>query len=210
MPIVMRRNTQDVWVNGYNKDLLRLWNANIDIQYILNTYCCIMYIVSYITKGEHELSALLKEAFTNPEDNQGTHFEEMKKTMYVYSQNREVSAQEAFTRKCLKMKSSSREVVFIPTDDDNVRMSLPTNVLETKDDDSQDIWMTSKQDRYKSRPDTEDFEAMCMAEFSSQCRVIYGKPGKSAVLLQNGMGFVQKRTRGKPPIIRYCRFSSPW
>ena len=206
--IVMRRNTQDVWVNGYNKDLLRIWNANIDIQYILNPYCCIMYIVSYITKGEHELSALLKEAFNNPEENQGTHFEEMKKAMYVYSQNREVSAQEAVTRTCrLKMKSSSREVVFIPTDDDNVRMSLPTSVLETKDDDSQDVWMTSKQDRYKSRPDTEDFEAMCMAEFSSQCRIIYGKPGKSAVLLQNGMGFVQKRTRGKPAIIRYCRFS---
>ena len=206
--IVMRRNTQDVWVNGYNKNLLRIWNANIDIQYILNPYCCIMYIVSYITKGEHELSALLKEAFNNPEENQGTHLEEMKKAMYVYSQNREVSAQEAVTRTCgLKMKSSSRQVVFVPTADDNVRMSLPTSVLETRDDDSQDVWMTNKQDRYKSRPDTDDFETMCMAEFFSQCRVVYGKPGKSAVQLKNGMGFVQKKTRGKPAIIRYCRFS---
>ena len=37
------------------------------------------------------------------------------------------------------MKSSSRQVVFVPTDDDNVRMSLPTRVLETRDDDSQDV-----------------------------------------------------------------------
>jgi len=60
--IVMKRNTQDVWVNNYNPDLLLAWNANMDIQYILDPYSCIMYILSYISKSEHELGDILKQA----------------------------------------------------------------------------------------------------------------------------------------------------
>ena len=32
--IVLKRNPQDVWVNQYNPDLSRAWNANLDIQYV--------------------------------------------------------------------------------------------------------------------------------------------------------------------------------
>ena len=41
---------------GYHKDFLRMWAANVDIQYISNPYCCIMYIVSYITKTERGIN----------------------------------------------------------------------------------------------------------------------------------------------------------
>lgn len=45
--------------------------------------------------------------------------------MQAYAKNREVSAQEAAVRTCsMKLKSSSRDVVFLSTDDDNVRLSL--------------------------------------------------------------------------------------
>lgn len=60
--IYLKRNVKDIWINNYNKHLLRLWNANMDIQFVLDAYSCIMYILSYITKAEHEMGALLKQA----------------------------------------------------------------------------------------------------------------------------------------------------
>ena len=54
--ILMKRDIKDCWVNNYNPDLLMAWNANMDIQYILDEYGCIMYMLSYISKPEREMS----------------------------------------------------------------------------------------------------------------------------------------------------------
>ena len=45
--IILKRSPQDVWVNQYNPDLSRAWNANVDIQYITDIYRCVAYVVSY-------------------------------------------------------------------------------------------------------------------------------------------------------------------
>ena len=36
------------------------WQANMDIQFVLNAYSCIMYIASYIVKTERSMGELLK------------------------------------------------------------------------------------------------------------------------------------------------------
>ena len=59
--IVRKRDTADIWVNNYNPDLMKARNANLDIQYIIDPYSCIMYILSYISKSEHELSEVLRK-----------------------------------------------------------------------------------------------------------------------------------------------------
>jgi len=106
--IFMERRPQDCWVNGYNPMLLRAWDANMDIQFILNPYICIMYIVSYISKAEHEMSDYLKKVIKDSSHDNLTERECMKQVMNAYSKNREVSAQEAVARTCsLKLKSSS-------------------------------------------------------------------------------------------------------
>eukprot|EP00918_Siedleckia_nematoides_P010346 GHVU01022581.1.p1 GENE.GHVU01022581.1~~GHVU01022581.1.p1 ORF type:complete len:191 (+),score=18.19 GHVU01022581.1:65-574(+) len=157
------------------------------------------------------MSDLLKNVVAEAKETSQTEREEMKKVMHAYAQNREVSAQEAVARTCsLKLKSCSRTVMFIPTDDNNTRMSLPLSALENKSDDAEDIWMTSLPDRYKARPQTSEFENMCMADFASEYRVVYeseAKKARSVHTLQNGLGFIKKRTRGKPAVIRYARFS---
>ena len=60
--VVLKRDKGDIYVNNYNPEVLRAWNANIDIQYVLDPYSCIMYIISYIAKSESELGAVLKQA----------------------------------------------------------------------------------------------------------------------------------------------------
>ena len=46
------------------------WQANMDIQFVLNAYACVMYVASYIMKTERSMGELLKrvaaEARTEP------------------------------------------------------------------------------------------------------------------------------------------------
>ncbi len=69
--------------------------------------------------------------------------------------------------------------------------------------------MTSLADKYKSRPETPEFEDMCVADFASTCRIVYGQQakGKNVFRLLNDLGFVQRRENDKNAIIRYHRTS---
>ena len=60
----LKRRVKDQWINNYNRHLIRCWNGNMDIQYVLDPYAVAMYIVSYITKSEREMGDLLKNAQT--------------------------------------------------------------------------------------------------------------------------------------------------
>ncbi|XP_025760137.1 ATP-dependent DNA helicase PIF1 isoform X3 [Oreochromis niloticus] len=69
--------------------------------------------------------------------------------------------------------------------------------------------MTSLNDKYKARPETPEYEEMCMADFAATCRIVYGQQtkGKDVLPLLNEMGFVQRRKNDKPAIIRFHRCS---
>ncbi|KAL1276520.1 hypothetical protein QQF64_036143 [Cirrhinus molitorella] len=58
--ILLKCDPKESWVNGHNPDLLRAWNANMDIQFVLDPFNCIMYMLSYISKPEHEMNDVLK------------------------------------------------------------------------------------------------------------------------------------------------------
>nr|XP_055049553.1 uncharacterized protein LOC129435076 [Misgurnus anguillicaudatus]XP_055049554.1 uncharacterized protein LOC129435076 [Misgurnus anguillicaudatus] len=208
--ILLKRDPKEVWVNGYNPDLLRAWNANMDIQYILDPYSCIMYMLSYISKPEHEMNEMLKNVIKAVRETDVNEEDEMKHIMQAYSKHRQVSSQESVARTCsLPMKKCSRSVVFIPTDDDALKMSLPLSVLLHKNPDSEDVWMSGIIDKYRARPQTPEFEKICLADFVSNYRIVYGQQtkGKNVQRLLNDMGFVQKRSVGKAAVIRYARFS---
>lgn len=207
--VMMRRNPKDCWINCYNPHLLKAWNANMDIQYILNPYSCIMYMLSYITKAEHEMSEYLKCIVKDTSHENASGLEQMKQVMQAYSKNREVSAQEVVTCVCsLKLKSCSRSVIFIPTDDNALKMRLPRKHLETRDPDSDNICMTGLMENYKARPATPEFEGMCMEDFACKYRLVYGrqKDGKNVIAFQDEMGFIQERSKGTDAVIRYAHF----
>ena len=48
--VILTHDPKDCWVNGYKPHLLEAWDANLDVNYILNSYGAIVYIKSYITK----------------------------------------------------------------------------------------------------------------------------------------------------------------
>jgi len=59
---VIKQKLCEKFINNYNPIILKAWQAKMDIQPVLNTYACIMYIVSYVTKGERNMSELLRAA----------------------------------------------------------------------------------------------------------------------------------------------------
>lgn len=220
--VVHRREAKDCWVNPYNPALLHAWNGNMDIQFILDPYSCIMYIISYITKAEKELGELIKAAQREARQNNEEAIQELRKLGNVYLTHREISVMEAVYRVCgLKLKHCSRDVVWIPTDTENTRITLPMHVIKSNASRGDDnIWMTSILDRYQARPLTNEFANMCLATFVSRYRVIANsthteeadieeesktETGKKIRLLHS-MGTITRRTK-KDAVIRYPKFS---
>uniref|UniRef100_A0A8C4HPS9 ATP-dependent DNA helicase n=1 Tax=Dicentrarchus labrax TaxID=13489 RepID=A0A8C4HPS9_DICLA len=208
--IMLKRHPNHCWVNGYNPDLLRAWNANMDIQFVLDEFSCLMYMMSYVSKPEHEMTEFLNDVIRDVKKTDVNENDEMKHIMQAYAKHREVSAQEAVARTCsLPLKKCSRNVVFIQTDDNATKMSLPMSRLKDISPDSDQVWMSGLPEKYAERPQTPEYECLCLADFASQYRTLYGQQskGKNAVSLLNDKGHIQKRTVGKPAIIRFARFS---
>ncbi|XP_061170933.1 uncharacterized protein LOC133180419 [Saccostrea echinata] len=224
---VLKRNPTEMWTNQYNPCLLKSWDANMDIQYVLDPFSCIVYIISYISKSEREMGMLLKQTQLEAAEGNLSAHDTIKRVGSAYLNHREVSAQEAVYRVCnLKMKESSRKVIFIPVGENPTRLSKPLaqikknreievdeNDLNADDNDEEEdsMWMTNIVERYENRPELNIFHKMCLAEFCSEYRVLSksqiptGK--KDGVYeLRNGKGYIQKRSRGKPAVIRYPRF----
>ncbi|XP_062606605.1 uncharacterized protein LOC134268370 [Saccostrea cucullata] len=222
---VLRRNPDEMWTNQYNPCLLRCWDANMDIQYVLDPFSCIVYIISYISKSEREMGMLLKQTQIEAIEGNLSARQTMRSIGSAYLNQREVSAQEAVYRVCnLRMKESSRKVVFVPVGENPTRLSKPLAQMRKKqrsecneddlegDDDDDEIWMTNIVERYENRPDLHLFDKMCLAEFCSSYRVLAKSQipkgeNESVYELKHGKGFIQKRTRGKPAVIRYPRFN---
>ena len=50
--VLLKREPSECMVNNYNGPVMLAWQANMDLQYVLNSYACIMYVASYIMKTE--------------------------------------------------------------------------------------------------------------------------------------------------------------
>ena len=60
--LFLQRNMNELRINTHNLTVLYLWKANMDLQYILDPYACVVYVVSYIGKAQRGMSKLLKVA----------------------------------------------------------------------------------------------------------------------------------------------------
>ena len=58
--IILKREPNECNINNYNPPVLLAWQANMDLQYVLNAYGCVMYIASYIMKTDRTMGEMLK------------------------------------------------------------------------------------------------------------------------------------------------------
>ncbi|CAG7819906.1 unnamed protein product [Allacma fusca] len=59
--VFLKRLPDSAFINGYNSNIVRCWQANMDLQFILSPYACAKYIASYLNKPDKVLSRLLKD-----------------------------------------------------------------------------------------------------------------------------------------------------
>lgn len=96
MHVVLKRQVNKVWINQYSRSLLKVWNANIDIQFCVDAFACCVYIISYMSKSERGIGLLLGNAQWEAIRDDNLSAKEVMKTLgSVYFNNRDVCAQEA-------------------------------------------------------------------------------------------------------------------
>ena len=56
------------YINCYMKGMLSAWQANHDVQLVLEAYSCIVYICDYMMKSQEGISELLANACQKAKD----------------------------------------------------------------------------------------------------------------------------------------------
>ena len=59
--VILKRTMQEIFVNNYNIEWIRAWNANMDIQPCLDFFAIVTYITDYYSKDESGLTDTLLE-----------------------------------------------------------------------------------------------------------------------------------------------------
>ena len=59
--VVLRRESNDIFVNNYNPHYMLAWNANMDIQLVLDYFSIITYMCDYVCKPETKTTEMLKD-----------------------------------------------------------------------------------------------------------------------------------------------------
>ena len=220
--VVMKRRVKDIFTNGFNKKIMRLFKSNHDLQICIDQYAAAQYICGYITKNESGVSRLLKAV--NDESTNMTQIEKLNALASVLDKHREVSIQEAIYRLLgLQMTKSSIKVKYLSTIHPHFRDGLlKGNIADLNDNES--IFHNSPHQYFEARPnssintdkiqyDEEElkkgyWDNMYLAKFWSNYEIVYGKQpklpknGKTKIIpLNNGKGFIRRRS--SMAVLRY-------
>ena len=160
--IIPKRDICDVYVNQYNSELISLWKANMDIQFVENAMSAVMYVCSYMMKAEKGMGDLLKRVCKEVQETSIK--EQLKVVGNAFLGSREVSAQEAAMRLLsMPLMKKSRKVIFIHNGKKENRISMPRFDLKNLHADDEDVFSLSMHDRYAARP--LDLAHLTLADF---------------------------------------------
>ncbi|XP_054711012.1 uncharacterized protein LOC129220608 [Uloborus diversus] len=222
--IFIRRDLSDLSINAYNSNLLSLSKSNIDIQFVLDAYACVQYILNYINKSDRGLSKLLRESLDQSRKGNASIKERLRSLGNTFLNSNEVSAQEAiYLILGMPLSRCSRSTVYINTSPPNerVRLAKTRAQLQSLPEDSTEVFATGLIEHYVARP--LQLNEICLADFASYY-TFHRQKNKTVceaenedeeetleitnnnwLPLRDGSGYVHRQNRGK--IIRYRNFS---
>ena len=164
--LFLKRNPNECRVNGYMKNLISVWQANHDIQYVLNAYACAVYIVGYINKQNRALSHLLSEIIKDAKRKGSTVREQVKAIGKIFLSSTEVSAQECiYILLSLPITKNSIDVIYINTvvKEERMRILKSERDLEGLSESSVDIFKSNYFVKYENRPSF--FDSWSMVDY---------------------------------------------
>jgi hypothetical protein len=168
--LFLARRLSEMRMNSYNKVILEMTCANMDIQFCLDPYAAATYVASYMMKGQRGMSKAMSAACSEAQAGNLGIKEVVRHMGNVFSRASEVSAQETVYH-CLGLpfKRSSRACKFIPTSPptDCTFMARQDRDLKNLDDDSTDIAYPSLVDKNANRP-----SELHPLSFAEQCGLV--------------------------------------
>ena len=60
--VLLKRDVDEIFVNNYNPEWINAWNANVDIQPVLDFFAVITYVTDYWANSDEGITQHLKEA----------------------------------------------------------------------------------------------------------------------------------------------------
>ena len=180
--VFLKRSLEETRINSYNRTSLKCWEANMDIQYILDPYACVSYIVSYISKGQRGLSNLLYEACKEAKQKDSDIRQQVRRIGNQFLSHVEVGAQEAaYLVLQMPLRKSTRDVVFIETNEPEKRTVLLKSYSSLKElpKSSTNVEADNVLKRYHRRP--HQMNKYCYADFVSWFDTSFGKSGSENV-----------------------------
>ena len=160
-----------MFLNACNHDILALWGANIDLQFVANEVATVMYVCSYMTKGEKGMGETLRRVAKECRDD---HIHtQMNKIKNEFLGKRVLGAPESGMRVLSTwLIKKSRKVVTVNTSIKDECVSLPKTCaqLEQLHEDDENVFATSLIDRYATRPNS--LQKMCLATFAVNYDVV--------------------------------------
>ena len=114
--VFLKRTPQEIRVNPYMRNVLDIYNANHDIQFVTDPYACAVYIVAYMSKSQRGMSLLLNNACKEVRQGNTNLRQQVRTIGNKFVNAVEVSAQEAaYLVLQMAITSASCTIVFIPT-----------------------------------------------------------------------------------------------
>ena len=157
--IHFRHPPNSCFINNYFYEGLLAWNANLDIQPVINHYKAVTYMCAYFSKSEDETSEAMKQAAKDACNMNKNNFEQMKSIARAYTTKRECSVQEAVYHVMpeLWLRKCSPGVLFANSNLPEHRYKMCLNEEEIKElpEDSTNIFKKNMIDRYMDRPNSQ-------------------------------------------------------
>ncbi|MEW5297467.1 MAG: hypothetical protein WDW36_000673 [Sanguina aurantia] len=176
--VQLRRRLWETNVNNYAVNAAELWDSNTDLQFVLEPYAAVVYVCSYMCKGQKgvcELVDALKETLSRTKDM--TLYKALIRIGRLQVLLQQVGAQETVALLTgQRGKRSLHACLFVPTtlDADRIKLLKHNRELQKLDASSTDITQPGIKERFASRP--ADYHSYTYFQFAAWTEV---RPGKS-------------------------------
>lgn len=170
--VALRRTPRDVRISPFNRTLLGLHRANMNVQFCLTPHAAAQYITSYVTRPDSAVTRQL-EALTHQvqqrQISQVQYYTSLGNLMLNASQ---IGIPECIYHICsLDLQHFSRQVVYIDINRAPIRRLKPKAERDAlSEEDKYNIWMDTIRERYANR--CPDDGHLCLADFACM------KPGQ--------------------------------
>ncbi len=131
--IVLKRSVKERYINNYNKEFLRVWNANMDIQFVHSPYAITTYVTGYVSKDETGMTQTLKDALKQSRHEPQNRLLHSLKLAFL--KNRQIGAAEATYHLIsgMRMTNSNVKSIYVDSNFPDRRYSFFRKVTEGND-----------------------------------------------------------------------------